>query len=147
MKILKFIILIVFLNSCGYQPLLVNKQSEFYYNELKLEGNPKISKSIRNNLSPFKNDNSEISLLIVTSFEKSITSKNKKGNPEVFNMSIEANLTIIEKKEKIKNSFKESVSYNNKSSKFELKQFENDLKDNLIDKISRDLLIFIQSYK
>ena len=62
-------------------------------------------------------------------------------------MSIEANLTIIEKKEKIKNSFKESVSYNNKSSKFELKQFENDLKDNLIDKISRDLLIFIQSYK
>ena len=42
-------------------------------------------------------------------------------------------------------SFQESINYNNNTNKFKLKNYENKIKTNLINKISQDIIIFLQS--
>ena len=60
-------------------------------------------------------------------------------------MSLDVNLTLKKDDEILRNRFVETLSYNNLKSKFELKQYENNLKSNLIEKITRDILIYLGS--
>ena len=146
MKFLKYIIIFLFVVSCGYQPMLVINQSDFKYNNIDLKGNPDISRKISKNIQYLKDEEAKINIILDVSFEKLIVSKNKKGNPEIFNMQIQAILTVVDNGKNVVNKFRKNTSYNNKSNKFELKQYENSLKNNLIEKISEDILIFLQSY-
>ena len=60
-------------------------------------------------------------------------------------MSLIVNLIVKNDNEELKNKFKENLSYNNLSSKFELKQYEDDLKMNLTNKITQDIIIYLNS--
>ena len=53
----------------------------------------------------------------------------------------------FKKNEILKNKFREKLSYNNLKSKFELKQQENNLKSNLVQEITQDILIYLNSIK
>lgn len=147
MKFIKSIILILFISACGYKPILVNKETDFNYKNLNLKGNLKISKKVSDNLQNLKNESSNNTLIIDTIYSKQVESKNKKGNPEVFSMKILTKLTVLQNGKASNSTFNESLSYNNKENKFELKQFENNLTNNLIDKISADIITYLQSYK
>ena len=60
-------------------------------------------------------------------------------------MQLLVNISISSEDKILKNSFKEVVNYNNKESKFKLKTFENNLKNNLLEKILQDIKIYVQS--
>ncbi len=60
-------------------------------------------------------------------------------------MQLVVNISISSEDKILKNSFKEVVNYNNKESKFKLKTFENNLKNNLLEKILQDIKIYVQS--
>ena len=60
-------------------------------------------------------------------------------------MNLDVNLTLKKDNDILRNKFKEKLSYNNLKSKFELKQHENNLKSNLVQKITRDILIYLNS--
>ena len=62
-------------------------------------------------------------------------------------MKILTKLTVLQNGKASNSTFNESLSYNNKENKFELKQFENNLTNNLINKISTDIITYLQSYK
>ena len=47
----------------------------------------------------------------------------------------------------LKSQCREKLSYNNLKSKFELKQYENNLKSNLVQEITQDILIYLNSIK
>ena len=141
----KHFIICLFLVSCGFQSIYVSDKSDFSFNKSNALGDIKISKDIIRNLDGLKKDNGEYELIIETTFKKDISSKNKKGDPEVFDMSLDINLTLKKDNNILKNRFREKLSYNNLKSKFELKQYEDDLKSNLVEVVTQDILIYLNS--
>ena len=141
----KHFIICLFLVSCGFQSIYVSDKSDFSFNKSDALGEIKISKDIISNLSGLKKDDGKYELIIETAFKKEITSKNKKGDPEVFDMSLNVNVTLKKDNDILRNRFREKLSYNNLKSKFELKQYENNLKSNLVQEITQDILIYLKS--
>ena len=123
----------------------MSDKSDFSFNKSNALGEIKISKEIINNLKGLKRDDGEYELIIETIFKKNVSSKNKKGDPEVFDMSLDVNVTLKKDNDILKNRFREKLSYNNLKSKFELKQHENNLKSNLVQEITQDILIYLNS--
>ena len=144
-KILIIIFISSILNSCGYKSVLVNKNSNFSIKEFKTLNEEKTSKYIAKNLQEYQKSEGIYSVTIESSYRRDISSKNKKGNPETFSMQLVVNISISSEDKILKNSFKEVVNYNNKESKFKLKTFENNLKNNLLEKILQDIKIYVQS--
>ena len=138
-------IIFLFLVSCGFQSIYVSDKSDFSFNKSNALGEIKISKDIISNLSGLKKDDGKYELIIETAFKKEITSKNKKGDPEVFDMSLDVNVTLKKDNDILKNRFREKLSYNNLKSKFEVKQQENNLKSSLVQEITQDILIYLNS--
>ena len=61
-------------------------------------------------------------------------------------MSVLIELKILnDNKNEIKKIFEETISYNNIKSKFELKDKEDQLKKSLSEKITQDILFFLNS--
>ena len=141
----KYFIIYLFLISCGFQSIYVSDKSDFSFNKSNALGDKKISKDIIRNLDSLKKDDGEYELIIETIFKKDISSKNKKGDPEVFDMSLDVNLMLKSDRGVLKSQFREKLSYNNLNSKFELKQYENNLKSNLVQEITQDILIYLNS--
>ena len=141
----KYFIIYLFLVSCGFQSIYVSDKSDFSFNKSNALGDIKISKDIIRNLDSLKKDDGEYELIIETIFIKDISSKNKKGDPEVFDMSLDVNLMLKSDRGVLKSQFREKLSYNNLKSKFELKQYENNLKSNLVQEITQDILIYLNS--
>ena len=141
----KYFVIYLVLVSCGFQSIYVSNKSNFSFNKSNALGEIKLSKEIISNLSGLKRDDGEYELIIETIFKKNVSSKNKKGDPEVFDMSLDVNVTLKKDNEILKNKFREKLSYNNLKSKFELKQQENNLKSNLVQEITQDILIYLNS--
>ena len=118
----KHFIICLFLVSCGFQSIYVSDKSDFSFNKSNALGEIKISKDIISNLESLKKDDGEYELIIETILKKRCSSKNKKGDPEVFDMSLDVNVTLKKDNDILKNRFREKLSYNNLKSKFELKQ-------------------------
>ena len=142
-----FLIFIFLLSECGYQPIFVNQNinnMEFY--KITHNGDVEINRKILGSLSFKENKLKDTlnSLLINSSFEVIETSKNSKGQVESYKSKIFLNLIISNKKRVITNkNFVKEFSYNVKKNKFELVRYQNEIKDNLIDKIIEDIILFI----
>ena len=144
-KFAKYFIIYLVLVSCGFQSIYLSDKSNFSFNKSNAVGEIKISKEIISNLRSLKRDNGEYELIIETIFKKNVSSKNKKGDPEVFDMNLDVNVTLKKDNDILRNKFREKLSYNNLKSKFELKQHENNLKSNLVQEITQDILIYLNS--
>ena len=141
----KHFIICLFLVSCGFQSIYVSDKSDFSFNKSNALGEINISKEIINDLDGLKRGDGEYELIIETIFKKNVSSKNKQGDAEVFDMNLYVNVTLKKDNDILRNKFREKLSYNNLKSKFELKQHENNLKSNLVQKITRDILIYLNS--
>ena len=150
MKIFKLNYLILsffFIVSCGYQPLYSNKATNFYIYKINSFGDKKINKALINKLEIYrdKNSNKKIELEINSKINKTTTSKDTKGNPKTFRIEIISQIKVIkEEKINLDKIFSKSTNYNNSSKKFELNQYEENLKINLINKISEDIVGYLQ---
>ena len=149
MKLTKIILILTLIisSSCGYKPIyLKNDQLFLEYNKIVLIGDERINKQIINiiGLKENKSNNSQKELTLKTNFDVKETSKNSKGQIETYRSIITIQL-IIKKNERIlKNkSFLNEFSYNNKTNKFELTQYQNEIKNNLINKSSEEILLFL----
>ena len=151
MKIYKlnyFILSFFFIVSCGYQPLYSNKATNFYIYKINSFGNEKVNKALINRLEIYKDKNNKkkIELEINSKINKTTTSKDIKGNPKTFRIEIISQIKAIEgEKINLDKIFSKSSNYNNSSKKFELRQYEENLKINLIDKISEDIIGYLQT--
>ncbi len=151
MKIFKLNYLILFfffIVGCGYQPLYSNKETNFYIHKINSFGDKKINKILINKLELYKDKNgkNKIELEINSKINKTTTSKDTKGNPKIFRIEIISQIKVTKEEEKyLEKIFIKSSNYNNSSKKFELKQYEENLKINLIDKISEDIIGYLQT--
>ena len=122
MKINKILTILTFflLLGCGFEPIYSQKKLDSNYNftiaSIGFSGNNNINQYLKNNLVNYiNNKDKEIKydLIINSSIIKTITSKNKKGNPEIFYTKIQINVDIIEDDKIIKPTVKYlRVKYN-----------------------------------
>ena len=76
--------------------------------------------------------------------EISATSKNSKGQITSFKTTV--NLTVVisaDKKVLKRKVFMENFSYSNLDNKFDLAEYQNQVENNLVEKIIEELIIFI----
>ena len=145
-----FFILLFFISSCGYQPIYINKPSKIYeFKEIILNGDNYINNKIINILSIKENneiDNKNI-IDITSSFNTEEVSKNSKGQIEIYKSTINVDLQIknIDNQVIQKRNFAKDFTYNNKQNKFDLAQYQKSNKDDLINKIISDIIIFLNS--
>ena len=105
------IILILFLNSCGFNPVFNSEQNKFAINKITIANNNQITNKIKNNLKRFvQNTNNANSYDVELSTKKNIivTSKDKQGDPKTFEITIEVRLIINNQKSKKQKIFKEN---------------------------------------
>ena len=147
----KIIIIISFLLllSCGYKPIFSSSKANFSITEIKLFGKINIGSKIKKNLNIYRNVENKstfYSLKINADQKKNVISRDAKGDPKIFEMEISVDLTILENnKIKNKKNFKESFHYNNSTNKFDLKQYERNIEDNLIKKIITKITLYLYS--
>ena len=148
-NLIKILILLLFLSGCGYSPIFSNKKSNFSIYEISANGDTKLNKIINSELNNYKgSDNLEkkFSLNIRTSLNKNIVSRDSKGNPKTFRMNLKSNILIKDNEGNVEERlFSKSVDYNNKSNKFELKKYEDETSKILAEKISDEIIIYLQS--
>ena len=148
MKKLIFVVIALFmLNNCGYSPIYSSKNNNFYI-DVSQKDRSKLNSKIENNIKKFSNQNTENIIQLEISSNKKINtiSKDKKGDPSRFNMTISLTINILNKNNYEINktkSFTEKFDYNNNSNKFSLKQYEKDIEDNLINKIIERSIIYL----
>ena len=145
-----FFILLFFISSCGYQPIYVNKSSEIYeFKKIVLSGDNYINNKIINILSIKENNeiNNKNIIDITSSFNTEEVSKNSKGQIEIYKSIINVDLQIknIDNQVIQKRNFAKDFTYNNKQNKFDLEQYQSSIKDDLINRIVSDTIIFLNS--
>ena len=141
------IILFFFISSCGYQPIYVNKNSsDIIFNKVELIGDKEINRRILSFIS-IKEDRNEKKFddLFLKSKENIVeTSKDSKGRVATLKTTVEIELTILNENKIIREKiFNESFSYNNKNNKFDLSKYQNEVKNNLVDKIIEQMNIYL----
>ncbi len=148
MKKLIFLVIALFvLNNCGYTPIYSSKNNNFYI-DVSQKDRSKLNSKIENNIKKFSNQNTENIIQLEISSNKKINtiSKDKKGDPSRFNMTISLTIYVLNKNNYEINktkSFYANFNYNNDSNKFSLKQYEKDIEDNLINKIVERSIIYL----
>ena len=147
-NLIKILVLFFFTYGCGYSPIFSNKNSNFSIYEFSASGNNKLNKIISSRLNNYKGSDSakKYSLTIETKLNKEISSKDSKGNPKSYRINLVSNILVKDLNGIIKNkTFSKSVDYNNRSDKSDLKKYENETSKNLADKISDEIIIYLQS--
>tara|TARA_S200000501_G_scaffold321404_1_gene316779 strand:+ start:1200 stop:1646 length:447 start_codon:yes stop_codon:yes gene_type:complete len=145
-KIINYLIVFIFVASCSYEPVFQNTKSNIEFGKATFNGDEKISNLIYSQFKKYESDKSKKIINFNSSYDNVVASKDKKGNPQTFNMKIAVVLKILsDDKNKIEKLFEETISYNNIQSKFELKNKENQLKKSLSEKITQDILFFLNS--
>ena len=147
-KLIKIIVLLFFVSSCGYNPIFSSKKSNFSIYQLSASGNTKLNKIINGRLNNYKDSggSKKISLIIETSLKKEITSRNSKGSPSTYRVNLNCNVSIKDSEGSLrKKSFSKSFTYNNSNNKSELKKYENETSKNLAEKISEEIIVYLES--
>ena len=115
-------------------------------NKINIDGEIEIGKKIINSLSLRENtSNKQLSdLTLFSSFKIDEIAKNSKGQTETYRSSIVVNVKIIDDQKIIKNKiFSDDFTYNKKNNKFELTEYQEDVKNQLVNRIIEDLILFL----
>ena len=137
----KLILFLCFLSivGCGYKPIFSNKGANFSIDKIEYNKN-KLNKIIYNNLSSYQNAKDKeyiYNIEIFTSDNKTVISKDSKGNPSNFRLNISVNFKVFESKKLIFTKiYEEKFDYPNTSKKFELNQYEDELRKSILNQVS-----------
>ena len=141
------LLLLLLLSSCGYEAIYSKKNSvnySFSVSELNFGGDRTVNLKIKEKLNNYTQDkkDKDFILRISSTSEKIILAKNTAGDATSFKNSISINVEVL-MNNKFKSNFliKENFNYNNNSNKFDLKKYENEIKNNLTE-FATDKLIF-----
>jgi len=141
------LLLLLLLSSCGYEAIYSKKNSvnySFSVSELNFVGDRIVNLKIKeklNNYAQAKKDKDFI-LRISSTSEKITLAKNTAGDSTSFKNLVSINVEVL-MNNKFKSNFiiLESFNYNSISNKFNLKKYEDEIKNNLAE-TAADKLIF-----
>jgi thymidylate synthase ThyX len=132
--------------ACGYQPIYNKVLLDYKFYEIDLQGDQTINNKIINTLKITQSNEVKFfdKLSIKSSKNIQETSKNSKGQVETYRSIFNVEVSITRDNKIIKKqNFNESFSYDNKTSKFELTQYQMEVENIIINKIINDLVLFL----
>ena len=151
MKKIFLIFLIFLLNSCGYTPIYSSKDSNYKIINFQKNINNNLTNYIQNTINAFSNDDANKSLNIKFEFKEEVITvlKDSKGNPSKSRLNITVNLSVLDTNKNLiaSNVFSENFEYNIDDNKFNLKQYEKNIKFNLVEQITQEILVFLANIK
>ena len=149
MKKYLFIILLLF-NQCDYKPIYSQNNQNFGIKIIEFNENRsnKILATRLKNYSYKKNNLFLYELKLLTSENKLILSKDTRGDPLLLGLKINLNIEVYEKGKLVtKKEYNEQFNYQNLSKKFELNNYESEIRLNIYDKMISRILIDLANLK
>ena len=144
-----FIALLLF-TQCDYKPIYSQNNQNFGIRIIEFNENRsnKILASRLKNYSYKKSNLVLYELKLLTSEKKLILSKNTKGDPLLLGLKINLKIEVYEKDKLVtKKEYNEQFNYQNLSKKFELNNYESEIRLNIYDKMISKILIDLANLK
>ena len=147
-KLSKFITIFLFLSNCGYTPIYSNQDENINIEVLSFNGDNRINYRLIQKLERNRNANSNIfKIKIITDYKKEGASKDATGKIENFEITATINFEISNKDKNSKFSFSENFVMENFDDEFSELNYENKIKDNIVDTIYQKLIIQLIRFK
>lgn len=144
-----FIMFLFLISSCGYKPIYSNQNiNNLTFSKIEFNGDNLINRKLKN-LLPFKekkNIDSVYEVLIVSKYNSIIASKNSKGEITSYTSSLNIDLSILKNGTSDMKNFSQNFTYNTISNNYDLKEYQNIIKNELINKIAEDIILFLNFY-
>ena len=129
MKIAILILIIFTLNSCGFTPIYSSKGSEYKLISIDKNNNNRLTNYLENNIMAISNENATkiIKIKLVLRENISVILKDSKGDPSKNRLTVTVDLTLNDVKDNLISfkKFSESFEYDVQDNKFNMKQYEN----------------------
>ena len=146
-SLVSIIIFSIILTNCGFKPIYNTKNSNFQIIEIKNKNENKNSFSIENMVMSLSNKNSERKVKLEIDYNQSFATilKDSKGDPSKKKLLISVNLIVKNESDNVLTSknFSQEFSYDVQSDKFNMSQYENNIINNLNNKISNDIIFLL----
>ena len=148
----KYYLFIIFLlfTQCDYKPIYSQNNQNFGIKIIEFNEN-RSNKILANRLENYSYKKDKIflyELKLFSSEDKLILSKDTRGNPLLLGLKINLKIDVYEKDVLIaKKQYSEQFNYQNLSKKFELNNYEDEIRLNIYDKIISKILIDLANLK
>ena len=147
MKNIFFVIVFIIFVQCGFKPMFTNKEVNFKIEKIKSNKKIEIIENRLNNLS-ITNPKFFYDLVIDYSESKTTLSKDSQGKSLLLRIKMNLNLKVIENNKIImEKNYVSNFDYQNLDKKFELSDYENEIKKNMFDEIANKILIDLTDLK
>ena len=146
-SLISIIILSIILTSCGFKPIYSSKNSNFEIIEIINKNENKNSFAIEKMITSLSNQEAIRKFKLEMNYKQTFTTilKDSKGDPSKKKLSILVNLVVKNERDNILNekSLGEEFSYDVQSDKFNMAQYEDNITNNLNNKISNDIIFLL----
>ena len=145
-KLLLFVFLILY--GCGFKPLYSDREfKNLEFLEINLSGNNSVNRKIINYLKISKKNDVFDTLELNSSFENLISSKDSTGKADTYLSTLIVSFKIKRQDDILiyDRKFNKSFTYKNRDNKFELVDYQNEILNNLINEITEEILLSLNS--
>ena len=135
---------ILFLNNCGYKSVYSSKNSSLSINKLDYQNN-KLNNKFARIIRSISNDDSKngINLTFEANQNIKVLSKDKTGEPSIFEMKIEIQIITDNK---VKNLIGRET-FNNDGNKFKLNQYQRQLESQIMERLTLQIMKYLSNLK
>jgi len=152
---MKFLISTIFLSiiltNCGFKPIYSSKNSNFEIIEIINENENKNSFAIEKMIMALSNQEAINKVKLEMNYKQTFSTilKDNKGDPSKKKLVISVNLVVKNEKNNVLTSknFSEEFSYDVQSDKFNMSQYEDNITNNLNNKVSNDIIFLLGTLK
>ena len=150
-KIIFYLCFFTLFGCAGYEPLFSTKNLSYYIVDIENVNSDNVTQKISKNLNNnrVKIDNKKGYLLKISSSKNSaVVSRDTKGQVTNYEMIVNVEVKVFNNNSLVPLNilqFNENFSYKNQTNKSNLNQYKINIMNNMINTISRDIIIKLQS--
>ena len=149
--LISIVILSIILTNCGFKPIYSSKNSNFEIIEIINENENKNSFAIEKMVMALSNQEAVRKVKLEMNYKQTLSTilKDNKGDPSKKKLSISVNLIVKNEKDNVltNKNFREEFSYDVQSDKFNMAQYEDNITNNLNNKVSNDIIFLLGTLK
>ncbi len=149
--LISIVIMSILLTNCGFKPIYSSKNGNFEIIEIINENENKNSFAIEKMVMALSNQDAVKKVKLKINYKQMFSTilKDNKGDPSKKKLSISVDLIVKNEKDNVltNKNFSEEFSYDVQSDKFNMTQYEDNITDNLNNKISNDILFLLGTLK
>ena len=144
-KISFLLVLIILIQGCGFTPVYVsNDNINFRIESVASEGDRELNNYINIGLKKYisrNSDNKDYKIYFLSNYSKQAQSKDAKGNTQSFRVESSVTFKVTRDNQTFDLTYSEQSDLNNSSDTFELKSYENSIKQNFASSMVEKLLL------